>query len=67
MGCDKNRRKYIEGGVRVCGDAVLQKCRNVYFKSRYYGFENQGFVVFKNFQVISMRFAIFLCYSVQFF
>ena len=27
----------------------------------------KGFVVFRNFQVISMRFAIFLCYSVQFF
>ena len=27
----------------------------------------KGFVVFKNFQVISMRFAIFLCYCVEFF
>ena len=43
--------------------AVLRK---FYFKLRYCGFTKpSGFAVFRNFQVILMRFVVFLCYSVR--
>ena len=48
----------------VCSDAVL--LANFYFKMQYCGFTiPSSFAVFRNFEAISMRFAAFLCYSVQ--
>ena len=48
--------------VRVCIDAVLWKCFNQVAVLRFY--KTKQFAVFRNFRVISMRFAVFLCYSV---
>ena len=63
VGCDKNRRKYIEG-------ENFAEILFLYFKFIFFGItvlKIKGFAVFRSFQVISMRFAIFLCYSVRFF
>ena len=42
---------------------AVRFCGNYYFKLRYCGFTKQ-FAVLRNFRVISMQFAVFLCYSV---
>ena len=48
----------------VCSDPVL--LGNFYFTMQYCGFTiPSSFAVFRHFEVISMRFAAFLCYSVQ--
>ena len=45
---------------------LVRFCGNLSFKLRYWGFTKpSGFAVFRNFRVIFMRFAVFLCYSVR--
>ena len=50
----------MEGGVRVCGDAVLQ-----HFLIYKLGNKTKRFAIFRNFRVISMRLAVFLRYSMR--
>lgn len=58
----QNGHKLKEEGVRVCNDAILG---NFYFKLWGCGFKKtMCFAVLRNFLVISIQFAVFLCYSV---
>ena len=64
-------RSSTEEGVRVCSDAVLLDFYSGILQKwflfwvavlRFY--KTKQFALFRNFRVISMRFAVFLCYSV---
>ena len=71
-GLTRRWNKYYRGGrkgLRWCGFArfLVRFCCDFYFKLRYCGFPKpSGLHCLEKFRVISMRFEVFLCYSVRY-